>query len=67
MKLYLQACQAINRLQNFNHVEEMAYEFASQAMLIYQEEISDSDVKLKSINLINSTLFTLHCFSEENH
>mmetsp|Transcript_21353 Transcript_21353/g.33034 ORF Transcript_21353/g.33034 Transcript_21353/m.33034 type:complete len:153 (+) Transcript_21353:1456-1914(+) len=35
MKLYLQACQAINRLQNFHHLEEMAYEFASQAMLVY--------------------------------
>jgi hypothetical protein len=45
----------------------MAYEFASQAMLIYQDDISDSDLKAHSINLICSTLYNLNCFSEENH
>jgi hypothetical protein len=39
----------------------------SQAMLISQEEISDADVKANCINLICSTLFSLNCFSEENH
>ena len=45
----------------------MAYEFASQAMLIYQEEISDADKKLEAIKLICSTLFQMTCFSEDNH
>lgn len=35
MRLYLQACQAINKIQNFAQLEELAYEFVSQAMLIY--------------------------------
>lgn len=47
-------------------MEELAYEFMSQAMLICQEEISDTDVKGSCINLICSTLYTLNCFSEEN-
>jgi hypothetical protein len=36
-------------LQNFQPVEELAYEFMSQAMLIYQEDISDADVKFNAI------------------
>lgn len=45
MKLYLQACQAINRVQNLASLEELAYEFFSQALIIYQEEISDAEAK----------------------
>lgn len=43
MKLYLQACQAVNRTSDYNAVEELAYEFFSQALLIYQDDISDSE------------------------
>jgi vacuolar protein sorting-associated protein 35 len=66
LKLYLQGCQAINQINNNAQLEDMAYEFASQAMLIYQEEVSDADKKLDAIKLISSTLFHLGCFSEEN-
>jgi vacuolar protein sorting-associated protein 35 len=47
-------------------LEELAYEFFSQALLIYQEEISDAEVKQTAINLICTTLYNLNCFSEEN-
>ena len=67
MKLYLQAAQAINNISDFRILEELAYEFMSQAMLVYQEEISDADVKATAIHLLCSTLFSLNCFSEENH
>lgn len=67
MKLYLQACQAVNGIQDYSAVEELAYEFASQALLIYQDEITDSDEKARAINLICSTLHNLSCFSQENH
>lgn len=66
MKLYLQACQAINRCQNISPLEELAYEFFSQALIIYQEEISDAEAKQTAINLICTTLYNLNCFSEEN-
>ena len=36
-------------------------------MIIYQEEISDSELKASAINLITSTLFHLNCFTQENH
>lgn len=67
MKLFLQACQAVNRIQDYSAVEELAYEFASQALLIYQDEITDSEEKARAINLICCTLHNLHCFSQENH
>lgn len=67
MKLYLQACQAVNRVQDYHPIEELAYEFCSQALLIYQDDISDSDAKAAAIQLISATLFNLHCFSEDNH
>jgi hypothetical protein len=63
----LQAAQAINNVSNFNPLEELAYEFMSQALLIYQDDISDSDVKSSAITLICSTLFNLNCLSDENH
>lgn len=34
MKLYLQATQSINRLSNYRALEETAYEFMSQSLLI---------------------------------
>lgn len=67
MKLYLQACQAVNRVQDYHPVEELAYDFCSNALLIYHDDISDQETKSTSINLICATLFNLHCFSEENH
>lgn len=66
MKLYLQGAQAINNISDFSALEEMAYEFVSNAMLISQEEISDAEIKANCINLICSTLYHLNCFSEEN-
>lgn len=41
MKLYLQACQAVNRVQDYHPVEELAYDFCSQALLIIHDDISD--------------------------
>jgi len=41
MKLYLQACQAVNRVQDYHPVEELAYDFCSNALLIYHDDISD--------------------------
>lgn len=67
MKMYLQGAQAVNRCQDTAAIEELAYEFCSQALLIYQEEISDNDAKSSAINLICATLFSLNCLTEENH
>jgi hypothetical protein len=45
LRLYLQATETINRNPNWQELEELAYEFVSQSMIIYQEELSDSEAK----------------------
>ena len=48
-------------------MEEEAYAFCSASLLIYEEELSDSEAKFAAINLIVSTVFTLVCFGPENY
>lgn len=66
MRLNLQAAQAINNLSQVTELEDLAYEFMSQAFIIFEEEITESDAKVASLNLIVSTLYTLTCFGAEN-
>ena len=62
----MQGAEAINRLPNFSELEEVAYDFCTNSLLIYEEELSDSEAKFSAINLIVSTVFTLTCFGQEN-
>lgn len=66
LRLYLQAAEAVNRIPNFQELEEEAYDFCSNSLLIYEEELSDSEAKFAAINLIVSTIFNLVCFGPEN-
>lgn len=66
MKLALQAASAINRTTQYGQLEELAYEFCSQALLIFQDDIGDAEQKAFAINLICATIFNLNCFSQEN-
>ena len=66
LRLYLQGAEAINRLPNYQDLEELAYDFCSNSLLIYEEEISDSDAKKAAINLIVATTYTLVCFGHDN-
>lgn len=67
LRLYLQAAEAINRIPNFHELEEEAYDFCTNSLLIYEEELSDSEAKFAAINLIVSTTFGLTCFGQENY
>lgn len=66
LRLFLQGAEAINRLPNYQELEEMAYDFCSNSLLIYEEELSDSEAKFAAINLIVSTIFNLGCFGQDN-
>lgn len=57
--MYLQAAEAINRIPNSNELEEEAYDFCTNSLLIYEEELSDSEAKFSAINLIVATIYTL--------
>jgi vacuolar protein sorting-associated protein 35 len=67
LRLYLQAALALNNVPSGNDLEELGYEFVSQSMIIFQEDISDSDQKLQAIYLIISTVFNLTFFGRDNY
>lgn len=45
LRLYLQAAEAMNQVPDCSHMEELGYEFVSQALTIYQDELPDSETK----------------------
>jgi hypothetical protein len=48
-------------------LEDLAYDFISTSLLVYQDELSDSDEKLRGIKLIVSTISHLECFDADNY
>jgi len=65
LRLFLQAAQAANKCGD--QFETIAYEFLTQAFLIYEEQISDSNAQFSALQLIIGTLQLLDSFSEENY
>lgn len=57
----------MNELDQEKVYEEISYEFASQALVIYQDELSDSEHKLIAIKIIAGTFQRLSCFDEDNY
>ncbi|KAK6150276.1 hypothetical protein DH2020_015208 [Rehmannia glutinosa] len=60
--LYLQCAEAANNCD----LEPVAYEFFTQAYILYEEEITDSKTQVTSIHLIIGTLQRMHVFGVEN-
>ncbi|XP_027361735.1 vacuolar protein sorting-associated protein 35A-like isoform X2 [Abrus precatorius] len=62
LQLYLQCAEAANDCD----LEPVAYEFFTQAYILYEEEISDSRAQVTAIHLIIGTLQRMHVFGIEN-
>ncbi|KAL2348635.1 hypothetical protein Fmac_002635 [Flemingia macrophylla] len=62
LQLYLQCAEAANDCD----LEPIAYEFFTQAYILYEEEISDSRAQITAIHLIIGTLQRMHVFGVEN-
>ncbi|XP_027913756.1 vacuolar protein sorting-associated protein 35A-like isoform X2 [Vigna unguiculata] len=62
LQLYLQCAEAANDCD----LEPVAYEFFTQAYILYEEEISDSRAQVTAIHLIIGTLQRMHVFGVEN-
>ncbi|KAL0332760.1 UNVERIFIED_CONTAM: Vacuolar protein sorting-associated protein 35A [Sesamum calycinum] len=60
--LYLQCAEAANDCD----LEPVAYEFFTQAYILYEEEITDSKAQVTCIHLIIGTLQRMHVFGVEN-
>lgn len=66
LRLFLQGALTASEI-NFSNQELVAYEFMSQAISIYEEEIADSRAQLSAVMLIVGTLEQMGCFQEESH
>ena len=66
LRLNLQAVQAVNNFNNTVDLEDMAYEFMTTAYTIFEEDISETESKVSSLNLMTTTLFNLTCFGADN-
>lgn len=62
LRLYLQCAEAADDCD----LEPVAYEFFTQAYLLYEEEISDSKAQVTALHLIIGTLQRMHVFGVEN-
>lgn len=63
MRLFLHAAQVADVLG----FEPIAYEFITQALISYEEEISDSKAQLSAISIITGTIFSLKNPNPENY
>ncbi|XP_020207665.1 vacuolar protein sorting-associated protein 35B isoform X2 [Cajanus cajan] len=58
--------QLLNEAANDCDLEPVAYEFFTQAFILYEEEIADSKAQVTAIHLIIGTLQRMHVFGIEN-
>ncbi|KAI0511216.1 hypothetical protein KFK09_011841 [Dendrobium nobile] len=62
LRLYLQCAEAANDCD----LEPIAYEFFTQAFILYEEEVADSKAQVTAIHLIIGTLQRMNVFGVEN-
>ncbi|CAA3031232.1 vacuolar sorting-associated 35B-like isoform X1 [Olea europaea subsp. europaea] len=62
LRLYLQCAEAANDCD----LEPVAYEFFTQAFVLYEEEVADSRAQVTAIHLIIGTLQRMNVFGVEN-
>lgn len=66
LRLNLQIAQCINLVDAEKEHEETAYEFASQALLLYQDKLP-AEARYPALMLITGTYVWLSCFEEDNY
>ncbi|XP_065881465.1 vacuolar protein sorting-associated protein 35B-like [Euphorbia lathyris] len=64
LRLYLQCAEAAN--DSDLDLESVAYEFFTEAFVLYEEEIADSKAQVTAIHLIIGTLQRMNVFGVEN-
>uniref|UniRef100_A0ACD5X9V1 Uncharacterized protein n=1 Tax=Avena sativa TaxID=4498 RepID=A0ACD5X9V1_AVESA len=62
LRLFLQCAEAANDCD----LEPVAYEFFTQAFILYEEEITDSKAQITALHLIIGTLQRMNIFGVEN-
>jgi hypothetical protein len=68
LRLFLNGVLSMNQVvKPGSETEELGYQFASQALVIYQDELTDSDSKFRAITFIIGTLQKATFFSADNY
>jgi vacuolar protein sorting-associated protein 35 len=67
LRLNLQCVACIQSADPQRRFEELIYDFASEALLIYEDEISTSESKQAALQVISGTLIGLKYFSDDNY
>jgi vacuolar protein sorting-associated protein 35 len=65
-KLSLQCALCIDLYDREKELEEKAYEFAADSLVIFQDNLTDQEAKINAIKIITSTYAHFECFDEEN-
>ncbi|CAF0907257.1 unnamed protein product [Didymodactylos carnosus] len=66
LRLYLQGSLAASEIDT-ESTETIAYEFLSQAYVLYEEQAGDTKAQAESLKVLIGTLEKVSCFNEENH
>ncbi len=67
LRLFLQGVLAMNgAVVPGSEVEELGYQFASQALVLYQDQLTDAESKFRAITVIIGTLQRAIFFSPDN-
>mmetsp|Transcript_9766 Transcript_9766/g.19141 ORF Transcript_9766/g.19141 Transcript_9766/m.19141 type:complete len:766 (+) Transcript_9766:3139-5436(+) len=67
LRLNLQCVACIKSADPQSRYEDTIFEFASEALLIYEDEVSTSESKQTALQLISGTLIGLKYFSDDNY
>ncbi len=67
LRLYLQTAQVINNIEHNENLDELSYDFVSTALIVYQDELADTNEKLAAIKLITATISHLDHFDPESY
>jgi hypothetical protein len=67
IKLYLELILTINRIDTAKAYDEFTYETASECLLLYESQISDSATKQAALGLIINAFMRLNCLTNENY
>lgn len=67
IKLYLQLVLTINRIDANKAYDEYTYETASECLLLYESQVSDSGTKQSVLGLIINACMRLNCLTNENY
>mmetsp|Transcript_54426 Transcript_54426/g.62365 ORF Transcript_54426/g.62365 Transcript_54426/m.62365 type:complete len:782 (+) Transcript_54426:65-2410(+) len=66
LNLYLECILSMNEIDTEREYQETAYDLATEAFMLFQDELSDSETKFAAIRLIVATLCRLTVFDEDN-